>query len=136
MVLLDGSDTHVVGEVARGPATVLDVNGFVSRYRRARLAHTEDPETAPVRIEAGASWWAIAYAIARGGGDEPSGIGGPLLPELRQHLSQLDDREREVLTLRVAVGLALDDVAECLGCSPADVRLVQHVALERLRSQV
>ena len=41
--------------------------------------------------------------------------------------------EREVLVLRVAVGLSLERTAAALGAAPELVRRVQHQALQHLR---
>ena len=53
---------------------------------------------------------------------------------LPPHLAQLPPAEREVLVLRVAVGLSLERAAAALGAAPDLVRRVQHQALQRLRT--
>lgn len=58
----------------------------------------------------------------------------PVAPELPGFLDGLGPRLREVLVLRVAVGLSAEQTAWALGTTPAAVRVVQHAALEHLRA--
>jgi RNA polymerase sigma-70 factor (ECF subfamily) len=51
-------------------------------------------------------------------------------------MSQLSEQHREILTLRVAVGLTADETAAALDMTPGAVRVAQHRALNRLRSMV
>jgi RNA polymerase sigma-70 factor, ECF subfamily len=48
-------------------------------------------------------------------------------------LAQLPAAQREVLVLRVVVGLSVEQVAAALSATPDAVRRVQHEALQRLR---
>nr|WP_279672603.1 RNA polymerase sigma factor ShbA [Flexivirga meconopsidis] len=48
-------------------------------------------------------------------------------------LDRLSPQHREILTLRVAVGLSADETADALGMSAGAVRVAQHRALARLR---
>ncbi len=50
-------------------------------------------------------------------------------------LGTLPDRHREVLVLRVAVGLSAQETADALGMSAGTVRVTQHRALGELRSR-
>lgn len=52
---------------------------------------------------------------------------------VRELLSRLPDHQRELLTLRVAVGLSAEEVGLALGMTPGAVRVAQHRALRRLR---
>jgi RNA polymerase sigma-70 factor (ECF subfamily) len=63
--------------------------------------------------------------VLRHGTDEP--------PE---PLAELTVTQREVLVLRVALGLSVAETAEALGLSPAKVRLVQRGAMAALRSDL
>ncbi|HET8662076.1 MAG TPA: sigma factor-like helix-turn-helix DNA-binding protein [Micromonosporaceae bacterium] len=49
-------------------------------------------------------------------------------------LSRLSPVQREVIILRVAVGLPTDEVAAALAISATRVRVTQHRALKRLRA--
>ncbi len=51
-------------------------------------------------------------------------------------LSQLPDKQRELITLRVAVGLTAQETADALGMTPGAVRVAQHRALTRLRTMM
>ena len=55
---------------------------------------------------------------------------------MTQLLELLPDAQREVVVLRVAVGMSADEVADLLGMSPGAVRVSQHRALTRLRQLV
>lgn len=54
--------------------------------------------------------------------------------ELGRLLRQLPRRQRDILVLRVVVGLSASETARALGLSPGNVRTSQHRALARLRS--
>ncbi|MGJ7440148.1 RNA polymerase sigma factor ShbA [Aquipuribacter sp. MA13-6] len=49
-------------------------------------------------------------------------------------MEQLPGQQREVLVLRVAVGMSTEETAAALGMSPGAVRVAQHRALARLRA--
>jgi RNA polymerase sigma-70 factor, ECF subfamily len=51
-------------------------------------------------------------------------------------LHLLTPRQREVLVLRIAVGLSAEETAQVVGSTPGAVRVTQHRALNRLRRQV
>lgn len=73
--------------------------------------------------------------------DGPSAEAGPeqralataMAGQMRDILERLDPRQRDVLVLRVAVGLSASETASAMGSTPAAVRLAQHRALNRLR---
>jgi len=52
----------------------------------------------------------------------------------RDLLDLLPVQQRELLTLRVAVGLSAEETGRVLGMSPGAVRVAQHRALSRLRT--
>jgi RNA polymerase sigma-70 factor (ECF subfamily) len=52
----------------------------------------------------------------------------------RDLLGQLPDNLRELILLRVAVGLSAEETGRALGMSPGAVRVAQHRALGRLRT--
>jgi RNA polymerase sigma-70 factor (ECF subfamily) len=63
-----------------------------------------------------------------------------LVAELGERLGRLLElltpRQREVLILRIAVGLSVAETAEAVGSTPGGVRVTQHRALSRLRALV
>ncbi|MEV8614893.1 sigma-70 family RNA polymerase sigma factor [Amycolatopsis sp. NPDC051373] len=48
----------------------------------------------------------------------------------------LPDRQREILVLRVIIGLSAEETAEALGLTAGAVRVQQHRALTRLRKEL
>jgi RNA polymerase sigma-70 factor (ECF subfamily) len=48
-------------------------------------------------------------------------------------LAHLTARQREVLVLRLAVGMSAEETAEAVGSTPGAVRVTQHRGLMRLR---
>jgi RNA polymerase sigma-70 factor (ECF subfamily) len=52
----------------------------------------------------------------------------------RELLQTLPDQQREILLLRVAVGLSAEETGRALGLTPGAVRVAQHRALRRLRA--
>jgi RNA polymerase sigma-70 factor (ECF subfamily) len=51
-------------------------------------------------------------------------------------LALLPDKQREILTLRIVVGLSAEETAEAVGSTPGAVRVAQHRALARLKSEI
>ncbi len=74
--------------------------------------------------------------------DEPVLVGGPeqralqaeLAGQMDRLLDTLPDKQREILVLRVVVGLSAEDTAEAVGMTAGAVRVTQHRALTRLRN--
>lgn len=55
---------------------------------------------------------------------------------LTKLLATLPPLQREIVTLRIAVGLSAGETAEALGISPGNVRVTQHRALAKLRAMI
>jgi RNA polymerase sigma-70 factor (ECF subfamily) len=51
-------------------------------------------------------------------------------------LGMLPEKQREIIRLRIVVGLSAEQTAEAVGSTPGAVRVAQHRALSRLRSVV
>ncbi|MFC4946408.1 RNA polymerase sigma factor ShbA [Pseudonocardia sp. GCM10023141] len=66
-------------------------------------------------------------------GPEARLLAGELLERLGGLLQNLTPRQREVLVLRIAVGLSAEETAHAVGSTPGAVRVTQHRALNRLR---
>ena len=64
-------------------------------------------------------------------GPEQRLLAGELAERLAGLLELLPPRQREVVLLRVAVGLSAEETAEAVGCTPGAVRVAQHRALKR-----
>jgi RNA polymerase sigma-70 factor (ECF subfamily) len=73
--------------------------------------------------------------------DSPSLADGPeqramhseLAGRMTTLLATLPDKQREILVLRVVVGLSAEETADAVGSTPGAVRVAQHRALGRLR---
>jgi RNA polymerase sigma-70 factor (ECF subfamily) len=59
---------------------------------------------------------------------------GELAGRMDKLLGLLPDKQREILVLRVVVGLSAEETAEAVGSTPGAVRVAQHRALGRLRN--
>lgn len=66
-------------------------------------------------------------------GPEELVVAGSQADEAWALMQQLPDHQRELLTLRVAVGLSAEETATSLGMTAGAVRVAQHRALTRLR---
>ena len=51
-------------------------------------------------------------------------------------LSVLPEKQREILILRVVVGLSAEETATVVGSTTGAVRVAQHRALSRLKSEI
>jgi DNA-directed RNA polymerase specialized sigma24 family protein len=51
-------------------------------------------------------------------------------------IDDLPPRQREIIRLRLVVGLSAEETADRLGMAPAAVRLAQHRALTQLRQAI
>ncbi len=66
-------------------------------------------------------------------GPEQQLLTAELVERLGDLLRTLTPRQREVLVLRIAVGLSAEETAAAVGSTPGAVRVTQHRALNRLR---
>ena len=66
-------------------------------------------------------------------GPEQRSMQGELSGRMAQLLRVLPAKQREILLLRVVVGLSAEETAEAVGSTPGAVRVAQHRALARLR---
>lgn len=64
---------------------------------------------------------------------EQRALQGELTGEMGRLLRELPDKQREIVVLRVMVGLTAEETAEAVGSTPGAVRVAQHRALSRLR---
>ncbi len=71
--------------------------------------------------------------IDQSGGPEHRALVGELAEQVHDLLDLLTPRQREILVLRVAVGLSARETAQVVGTTPEAVRVAQHRALIRLR---
>jgi RNA polymerase sigma-70 factor (ECF subfamily) len=69
-------------------------------------------------------------------GPEQRALRLELSGEMGRLLDQLPDKQREILVLRVVVGLSAEETADAVGSTPGAVRVAQHRALARLRKNM
>jgi RNA polymerase sigma-70 factor (ECF subfamily) len=66
-------------------------------------------------------------------GPEKRAMDGDLVRRLNPLLDQLSPDLREILTLRIVLGLSAAETAEAISSTPGAVRVAQHRALTKLR---
>ncbi|MGE3254605.1 sigma-70 family RNA polymerase sigma factor, partial [Pseudonocardia sp.] len=66
-------------------------------------------------------------------GPEQRALRVEMSAEMSRLLDTLPEKQREILVLRVVVGLSAEETAEAVGSTPGAVRVAQHRALARLR---
>ena len=66
-------------------------------------------------------------------GPEQHVMHGELSGRMARLLATLPQKQREILVLRVVVGLSAEETADAVGSTPGAVRVAQHRALTRLR---
>lgn len=69
-------------------------------------------------------------------GPEQRVLAAELVERLGGLLRCLTPRQRDVLVLRIAVGLSAEETAKMVGSTPGAVRVTQHRALNRLRGVI
>jgi RNA polymerase sigma-70 factor (ECF subfamily) len=67
---------------------------------------------------------------------EEQTMAADLRARLDELLATLPPRHREILVLRLVVGLSAQETAIAVGLTPTAVRVTQHRALNRLRSVI
>jgi RNA polymerase sigma-70 factor (ECF subfamily) len=67
-------------------------------------------------------------------GPEQHAMRGELSGEMAELLKVLPPKQREIVVLRVVVGLSAEETADAVGSTPGAVRVAQHRALSRLRA--
>ncbi|TCP49419.1 RNA polymerase sigma-70 factor (ECF subfamily) [Tamaricihabitans halophyticus] len=66
-------------------------------------------------------------------GPEQRAMQGELSDRMAKLLRVLPEKQREIVVLRVVVGLSAEEAADAVGSTPGAVRVAQHRALARLR---
>ncbi|MFC5992719.1 sigma-70 family RNA polymerase sigma factor [Pseudonocardia hispaniensis] len=78
----------------------------------------------------------IPDAAASTDGPEQRALRIELSGQMGRLLDQLPDKQREILVLRVIVGLSAEETAAAVGSTSGAVRVAQHRALARLRKSM
>jgi RNA polymerase sigma-70 factor (ECF subfamily) len=93
----------------------------VADAHRAMARDREEPvETMPEEAEPGL-------------GPEQQAMQGELSRQMKRLLDVLPAKQREIVVLRVVVGLSAEETADAVGSTAGAVRVAQHRALARLR---
>lgn len=69
-------------------------------------------------------------------GPEEMALEADSVTRMNELLKVLPDKQREILILRVVVGLSAEETATAVGTSAGAVRVAQHRALARLKSEI
>jgi RNA polymerase sigma-70 factor (ECF subfamily) len=78
----------------------------------------------------------VPDALDGSDGPEQRALRGELSGQMARLLDQLPEKQREIIVLRVVVGLSPEETADIVGSTPGAVRVAQHRALARLRRKV
>jgi RNA polymerase sigma-70 factor (ECF subfamily) len=78
----------------------------------------------------------IPDAVESADGPEQRALRIELSSEMGKLLDTLPEKQREILVLRVVVGLSAEETADAVGSTPGAVRVAQHRALARLRKSM
>lgn len=78
----------------------------------------------------------VPDSVEAADGPEQRALRVELSGEMARLLDTLPDKQREILVLRVVVGLSAEETAEAVGSTPGAVRVAQHRALARLRKSM
>jgi RNA polymerase sigma-70 factor (ECF subfamily) len=69
-------------------------------------------------------------------GPEQMALDSDSSARMKALLTVLPEKQREILILRVVVGMSAEEVAEAVGSTAGAVRVAQHRALARLKSEI
>ncbi|MCH9722005.1 MAG: sigma-70 family RNA polymerase sigma factor [Actinomycetia bacterium] len=69
-------------------------------------------------------------------GPEQMALQSDSAARMKQLMAILPEKQREILTLRIVVGLSAEETAEAVGSTAGAVRVAQHRALARLKSEI
>lgn len=112
----------------RGRPFMAFVHGIASRMladvQRSRTRHRVDPLGPDFDAE------------SAGAGPDELALRRETRTELDQLLATVTERAREILTLRIVLGMSADETGAVLGISGGAVRVAQHRALTQMRAAV
>ncbi|WP_343600655.1 sigma-70 family RNA polymerase sigma factor [Mycobacterium sp.] len=79
---------------------------------------------------------ALPERRSAGPGPEQAAVDADAVARMNELLTVLPEKQREILILRVVVGLSAEETARAVGSTPGAVRVAQHRALARLKSVI
>jgi RNA polymerase sigma-70 factor (ECF subfamily) len=69
-------------------------------------------------------------------GPEQMAVQSDSAARMNKLLQVLPDKQREILILRIVVGLSAEETADAVGSTPGAVRVAQHRALAKLKTEI
>jgi RNA polymerase sigma-70 factor (ECF subfamily) len=69
-------------------------------------------------------------------GPEQMALDSESAARMNRLLAVLPEKQREILILRVVVGMSAEETAEAVGSTPGAVRVAQHRALAKLKAEI
>ena len=69
-------------------------------------------------------------------GPEQMALEAESVTRMNELLGVLPEKQREIIIMRVVVGLSAEETASAVGSTPGAVRVAQHRALTRLKSEI
>lgn len=76
----------------------------------------------------------VPESVENHSGPEQLAVEADVGRRMRKLLEILPEKQREIIVLRLVVGLSAEETAAAVGSSPGAVRVAQHRALNKLRS--
>ena len=78
----------------------------------------------------------LPETLAAGDGPEDTALASDANAQMAALLNELPEKAREIIRLRVIVGLSAEETAEVVGSTPGAVRVAQHRAIKQLRDKL
>ena len=69
-------------------------------------------------------------------GPEQMALQSDTSARMNKLLAVLPEKQREILILRIVVGLSAEETADAVGSTPGAVRVAQHRALAKLKTEI
>lgn len=79
---------------------------------------------------------AVPESVDFSSGPEQQAIDNDASRRMGELLETLPEKQREILVLRLVVGMSAEETAEAVGSSPGAVRVAQHRALAKLKAKL
>lgn len=78
----------------------------------------------------------VPERLSNAAGPEQLAIDSEQSARMNELLQILPEKQREILILRVVVGMSAEETAEAVGSTAGAVRVAQHRALARLKTEI
>lgn len=81
-------------------------------------------------------WDVVPERLSGESGPEQLAIDSEQSDRMKELLQILPEKQREILVLRVVVGMSAEETADAVGSTAGAVRVAQHRALARLKTEI